>query len=110
MSVDLEARVCTPCRGGIPPLTPDEAKAYLVSTPDWVLVENATWLEHTFKLPSYTETLAFVQRVGELAEREGHHPVITFGWGFCTVRTQTSKIKGLHQNDFILAAKISALR
>jgi len=109
MSANLEAKVCTPCKGGIPPLTPDEARAYQRSTPGWELRDDATKLEKTFKFANFKKTLEFVKRVGDLAESEGHHPVITFSWGFCTIQTQTKKIKGLHENDFILAAKTNAL-
>ena len=100
---------CTPCRGGIPPLTPAEAAEYLEQLPDWELTEGATWIQRTFRFPDFRTALAFVQRIGEVAEAEGHHPVIAFGWGFCTVRLQTMKIKGLHLNDFILAAKVDDL-
>jgi 4a-hydroxytetrahydrobiopterin dehydratase len=77
-SVDMRAKTCTPCRRGIPPLTPQEA-------------------------------LSFIARVGEVAEAEGHHPDIRFGWGYATVSLQTKKIDGLHDNDFIVAAKIDHL-
>lgn len=77
--------------------------------PEWELAENATWVQRTFPFPDFRAALGFVQRIGQLAEAENHHPVITFGWGFCTVRLQTMKIKGLHLNDFILAAKVDDL-
>lgn len=109
MSSELANRVCTPCRGGVPPLTPEEAERLRASTPEWELADGATRLRRTFKHGSFAESLAFANRVGELAEAEGHHPVVTFGWGFCTVELQTKKIKGLHENDFIMAAKIDAL-
>lgn len=105
----LEDKTCTPCRGGVPPLTSEEAAAYQAQTPGWELAENATRIQRTFKFADFRETLEFVTKVGELAEAEGHHPVITFGWGFCTVLLQTKKIKGLHENDFIMAAKIDSL-
>jgi len=107
--VSLESKSCTPCQGGILPLTPDEAGQFQAKTPDWALVDNATKLEKKFAFTDFREALEFVRRIGELAELEGHHPVITFGWGFCTIQTQTKKIKGLHENDFILAAKIDAI-
>ena len=61
------------------------------------------------QVPEFREALTFVQQVGELAEREGHHPDISFGWGYVTVSLRTKKIKGLHESDFILAAKIDRL-
>ena len=63
----------------------------------------------TFRFRNFDEAFAFVQQVGELAEAEGHHPDISFGWGYVTVMMQTKKIKGLHENDFIMAAKIDRL-
>ena len=105
----LTAKRCVPCRGGIPPLTRAEAKRYLGEVPDWRLTDEATWVGRKFTFPDFAQAMAFAQRVGEVAESEGHHPDITFGWGYCTLAIQTHKIKGLHENDFILAAKIDAL-
>jgi 4a-hydroxytetrahydrobiopterin dehydratase len=109
MSSELTAKTCTPCRGGIPPLPAAEAERLLAQTPGWRLLDDARRIERTFKPGNFAETLAFVNRVGALAQAEGHHPVITFGWGFATISVQTNKIKGLHENDFILAAKINTL-
>lgn len=107
---ELGKKSCTPCKGGIPPLTVDEAKEFLLSSaPDWELENDASRIHRTFRFGNYDETTEFVKKVMELVDKEGHHPVITFGWGFCTVDLQTKKIKGLHENDFIMAAKISAI-
>ena len=65
--------------------------------------------ERKFEFADFAEAMAFVQKVGGLAEREGHHPDVTFGWGYCAVSFHTHKIKGLHENDFIMAAKVDAL-
>jgi 4a-hydroxytetrahydrobiopterin dehydratase len=73
------------------------------------LRDVAKRIEQTFRFRNFGESLSFVQRVGELAEREGHHPDICFGWGYATVSLQTKKIKGLHENDFIMAAKMELL-
>jgi 4a-hydroxytetrahydrobiopterin dehydratase len=73
------------------------------------LRDVAKRIEQTFRFRNFGESLSFVQRVGELAEREGHHPDICFGWGYATVSLQTKKIKGLHENDFIMAAKMEQL-
>ena len=100
---------CTPCQGGIPALTAYEAASYLEQLPDWELTDDATWIRRAFHFPDFRTALTFVQRVAELAETEGHHPQITFGWGFCTVALQTMKIRGLHLNDFILAARVDDL-
>jgi len=109
MSTAIAEKTCTPCRGGIPPLTADEATVLHQQTPDWELADDAHRLRRTFRLANFRAALDFVTRVGELAETEGHHPEITFGWGFATVSLQTKKIKGLHENDFIMAAKIDRI-
>ena len=106
MAEDLSSKTCTPCRGGIPPLTAAEASGYSRQAPGWALEDDAHRLERSFKFRNFREALDFVTRVGELAEREGHHPDVSFGWGWATISWQTKKIKGLHENDFIMAAKI----
>ena len=75
----------------------------------WTLLSEGTRIERTFKFANFKEALEFVDQIGALAEAEGHHPDIRFGWGYCTVELYTHKIKGLHQNDFIMAAKIDEL-
>ena len=77
--------------------------------PHWEVRDEAHRIERKFKFGNFGEALRFVQQVGELAEAERHHPDISFGWGYATVSLQTKKIKGLHENDFILAAKIDRL-
>ena len=109
MTNELAAQICTPCRGGIPPMTPDDAKQYAEQTPGWTLLSEETRIERTFKFANFKDALDFVDKVGAVAEQEGHHPDIRFGWGYCTVELYTHKINGLHENDFIMAAKINAL-
>jgi 4a-hydroxytetrahydrobiopterin dehydratase len=109
MATGIAEKTCTPCRGGIPPLTADEAAAFRQQTPAWALLDDGRRIERRFQFANFREALGFVGRVGELAEVEGHHPEISFGWGFATVSLQTKKIKGLHENDFIMAAKIDRL-
>ena len=106
---DLATKTCVPCRGGVPPLAKTEAEGYLREAPGWALQDDATRIERRFKLKNFKEALALVHRIGALAEDEGHHPDITFGWGYVTVSLHTHKIKGLHENDFIMAAKINRL-
>ena len=106
---DLAQKSCVPCRGGIPPLTPGEARKLLGQAPEWQLLDDGTRIERTFRFGNFREAFALVQRVSELAEAEGHHPDISFGWGFATISWQTKKIKGLHENDFIMAAKIDRM-
>jgi 4a-hydroxytetrahydrobiopterin dehydratase len=106
---DLADKTCTPCRGGIPPLTQEEAARLHVQVPDWELRDDAHRVERSFRFHNFREALTFVQRVGELAEEQGHHPDINFGWGYANVSLRTKKIKGLHQNDFIMAGRIDRI-
>jgi 4a-hydroxytetrahydrobiopterin dehydratase len=105
----LTTKSCTPCRGGVPPLTPEKVEEFRPQVPDWEVRDDARRIKRTFRFRTFAEALALVQRVGELAEAEGHHPDISFGWGYATVSLQTKKIKGLHENDFIMAAKVDAI-
>ncbi len=107
--MSLTEKTCTPCRGGEPPLTVGEAERYLAETPGWSLIEEGSRIERKFKFKNFAEALQFVNQVGEIAEEEGHHPEIRFGWGHCTVVFYTHKIDGLHENDFIMAARVNAL-
>lgn len=109
MSAQLSSKTCTPCRGGVPPLSLAEVKAYAQQAPGWEIVDDGHRIERSFKFRNFREALDFVTKVGELAEREGHHPDIGFGWGWAKVSWQTKKIKGLHENDFIMAAKTNEL-
>src|SRR3984893_12073552 len=99
----------TPCRGVMPPLTREQAELFHAQAPDWQLAEEAHRIERSFRFRNFREALTFVQETGELAEAEGHHPNISFGWGNATVSLQTKKIKGLHENDFIMATKIDRI-
>jgi 4a-hydroxytetrahydrobiopterin dehydratase len=105
----LAAKTCTPCRGGIPPLTREEAEAHRRQTPDWELLQDGHRIERRFMFKDFAAAFAFVTRAADLAEEEGHHPDITFGWGYATVSLYTHKIKGLHENDFIMAAKLNRI-
>ena len=105
----LKEKTCVPCQGGVPPMTREAAEAMLAHVPSWKLDEQATHIERTFTFPDFASAQAFANRVGEIAEQENHHPVITYSWGYCTVVFYTHKISGLHENDFIMAAKVNAL-
>lgn len=109
MTDSLAEKTCTPCRGGIPPLTRDEAERFRAQVPQWETRDDARRIERSFRFRNFRETLDFVQEVGELAESEGHHPDISFGWGHATVSWSTKKIKGLHENDFIMATKLDRI-
>jgi len=109
MAEALAQKSCTPCRGGVPPLTREEAESYRREAPDWVLLDEATRIERRYPFKNFAEAFAFVEEAAALAESEGHHPDICFGWGYVTVSLRTKKIKGLHENDFIMAAKFDRL-
>ena len=109
MTEKLETQTCTPCRGGVPPLERAEAEALLQETPGWTLADDGGRLERSFTFRNFAQALAFANGVGQLAEAQGHHPEISFGWGHAAVSWRTKKIKGLHRNDFIMAAKTTAL-
>jgi 4a-hydroxytetrahydrobiopterin dehydratase len=109
MATALAQKSCTPCRGGIPPLDRAAAEVYHRDAPDWTLADDATLLEQTYRFKNFGEAFAFVERAGALAESEFHHPDFSFGWGYVTVSLKTKKIKGLHENDFIMAAKLDEI-
>jgi 4a-hydroxytetrahydrobiopterin dehydratase len=106
MATALAEKTCTPCRGGVAPMTAGEAAGLRGQAPDWALLDEAKRIERTFRFRNFREAFAFVERAAALAEAESHHPEIRFGWGFATVSLHTKKIKGLHENDFIMAAKL----
>jgi 4a-hydroxytetrahydrobiopterin dehydratase len=105
---ELASRACVPCRGGVPPLKGEEIANLLGELNAWSVVSEHH-LTKVFKLRDFREALAFVNRIGELAEEQGHHPDICFGWGRVEITIWTHKIDGLTESDFILAAKIDAL-
>jgi 4a-hydroxytetrahydrobiopterin dehydratase len=105
----LAEKKCVPCRGGVAPFPKDEAESILAETPGWKLAGDATRIERKFLFRDFALAMEFARKVGELAEREGHHPDISFGWGYCSVTFFTHRIRGLHENDFIMAAKVNAL-
>jgi len=109
MAENLTSKSCTPCRGGLPPLAPEEVEGHHRQIPAWDVRDDSHRIERTFRLKTFAEAFAFVQRVADLAEAEGHHPDVCFGWGYATVSLQTKKIKGLHENDFIMAAKLDQI-
>ena len=105
---ELAAKQCVPCRGGVPPLKGAELDALQRQVSGWNVLEEHH-LEKTFRFPDFRLALEFVNRVGNLAEEQGHHPDICFGWGKVEISIWTHKINGLTESDFILAAKIDAL-
>ena len=106
---DLTDQKCVPCEGGVFPLGPDEAKSRLAELGDGWHLDPDHHLEREWRFRDFRSALAFTNRVGELADAEGHHPDLLLGWGRVKVTLYTHAIDGLSQNDFILAARISAL-
>ena len=102
---------CTTCRRDSPRVTAQEIQELQLQVPDWNLIQakSILRLERRFPFANFAEALSFTNRVGALAESEGHHPAILTEWGQVTVRLWTHAIKGLHRNDFIMAAKIDSL-
>jgi 4a-hydroxytetrahydrobiopterin dehydratase len=102
---ELASRHCVPCRGGTPPLTGEALEKFKRELPDWQVVQEHH-IEKTFRFPDFKTGLDFVNRVGALAEAEGHHPDLCLAWGRVQAVIYTHKINGLSESDFILAAKI----
>lgn len=102
---------CIPCRGEEPTATRDEINEFHPQVPEWEILEysNIKRLERVFKFKDFKEALQFTDMIGEIAEEEGHHPVLVTQWGRVKVSWWTHKIKGLHRNDFIMAAKTDKL-
>jgi 4a-hydroxytetrahydrobiopterin dehydratase len=102
---------CVPCRGDEPTVTDEEIEALHPQVPDWQIVEpdHVKRLQRVFKFKNFAEALEFTNKVGALAEAEGHHPALLTEWGKVTVTWWTHKIKGLHRNDFIMAARTDEL-
>ena len=101
----LAAKHCVPCRGGVPPLAGEELRQLAAQVSDWKVIDEHH-ITKTFLFPDFKTALDFVNRVGAVAEEEGHHPDLTLAWGKVDVKTYTHKINGLTESDFILAAKI----
>lgn len=105
----LTQKKCVPCEGGLTPLSVDQAKTMLQHIPGWELTQEGKAIKRRFIFKNFKSALAFVNKVGEIAESEGHHPDISFGWGYAECVLLTHAIGGLHENDFIVASKINGL-
>jgi 4a-hydroxytetrahydrobiopterin dehydratase len=100
---------CVPCKGGVPPLTREEIEPYLADLDSGWEVVDGHHLEKEYRFKNFREALAFTNRVGELAEQVGHHPDIELAWGRVKLTVFTHKIGGLHEADFVFAAKAEAV-
>lgn len=109
ISSDLLHKKCVPCEGGTEPLKGDKLSFYTLVVPDWAVIEEKA-IQKKFSFKNFKEALAFVTKVGELAESEGHHPDINLhNWNKVTITLSTHAIKGLSENDFIMAVKVDQL-
>jgi|TARA_B100000902_G_scaffold391048_1_gene441068 4a-hydroxytetrahydrobiopterin dehydratase len=109
---DLLKKKCVPCEGGIVPFDVTEIHKYQKKVDGWDLKKNEDekfYLEKKFTLKNFIKSQNFVNKVGDVAENEGHHPDISYGWGYAIIKISTHAIKGLSENDFILAAKIDQI-
>lgn len=104
---ELSQLDCVPCRGGEPTLTEAEITELHPQVPEWQIkeVDGMKRLERVFKFKNFAQALEFTNKVGAIAEKEDHHPLIILEWGRVTVQWWTHAVKGLHKNDFIMAAK-----
>lgn len=104
---ELTRQTCEPCRAGAPPASEAEISAWRPQIPDWEIVEHEgiPRLERVFPFPDFVQALSFTNRVGALAEEQGHHPALLTEWGRVTVSWWTHKIRNLHVNDFVMAAR-----
>ena len=109
---DLADKKCIPCEGGIPSFDKTEIHKYLKKVDGWDVKNDKDeiyYLIKEFKFKNFLESQNFVNKVGEIAEKEGHHPDIWFGWGYAKIKIFTHAIKGLHESDFVLAAKVDRI-
>ncbi|MEA2626552.1 MAG: 4a-hydroxytetrahydrobiopterin dehydratase [Candidatus Binatota bacterium] len=105
---ELARKTCVPCRGGVPPLRGAALEPLARQVPEWRVVDEHH-LERTYRFADFAAALAFTNRVGALAEEQGHHPDVHLAWGKATVTIWTHKIDGLTESDFIFAAKVDSI-
>jgi 4a-hydroxytetrahydrobiopterin dehydratase len=106
---DLGQKHCKPCEGGAQPLSEGAAKALLASCPEWEICDDSKAIQRHFRFSNFHQTMAFTNAVAWIAHREDHHPDISLGYNYCTVKYSTHAVNGLSENDFICAANIDAL-
>ena len=109
---NLKNKKCTPCEGGVIPFDISEIHKYQKKVDGWDILQDIKkkfFLNKRFKFNNFIESQEFINKVGEISEDEGHHPDISFGWGYAEIKITTHAIEGLSENDFILAAKIDQL-
>ncbi|MDB3947560.1 4a-hydroxytetrahydrobiopterin dehydratase [Candidatus Pelagibacter sp.] len=109
---DLTKKKCVPCEGGVIPFDVSEIHKYQKKVDGWEVIKNNNdifFLSKKFNFKNFLDSQSFINHVGKISEDEGHHPDISFGWGYAEIKITTHAIEGLSENDFILAAKIDQL-
>jgi 4a-hydroxytetrahydrobiopterin dehydratase len=110
--IDLHKKSCISCQDGVIPFDISEIHKYLKKINGWYVKKNKDevyFLEKSFKFKNFSESQKFVNNLGNIAEAQGHHPDVMFGWGYAKIKIFTHKIKGLVESDFVLAAKIDKI-
>ena len=110
MNKPLSSGKCEPCSGNTPKLDYQEISKFLSELNEWSVNDNQEMIFKKFKFSNFKKAISFANEVGEVAEKEGHHPDISIGWGYCLVMVHTHAIEGLSVNDFILASKIDLIK
>lgn len=106
--MSLHEKSCLPCRGGVPPLTPEQQRPLLAELRQWQ-IRDGHHLEKEWRFPDFARALAFVAAAGAVCEEQGHHADFELGWGRVKAKIWTHKIDGLTESDFVLAAKFDRL-
>jgi 4a-hydroxytetrahydrobiopterin dehydratase len=109
-ATELKSRHCKPCEGGVSPLTAEQVRTYLKDVPDWKLTADGKHIRREWRVQDFGTALDFFRRVGQVAEKEDHHPDLHLtGYRNVAIEMSTHALGGLSENDFILAAKIDTL-
>ena len=107
--MDLATKHCVPCEGGMPPATKEEAELLIQRVKHWKLSADTKQISKNFKFNDFADAMTFANKIAAIAEEEGHHPDLSVGWGRVGIELTTHAIKGLSENDFVLAAKIDKI-
>ena len=106
---DLTDKHCVPCEGGVDPIDPETARKMLADLPGWELSDDGKMISRRFEFPGFFRTVAFINAMAWIVNNENHHPDFSAGYNYCVMGFTTHAIDGLSENDFICAAKVSAL-
>lgn len=106
---DLAHRACQPCQGGIAPLSPEAARAAMADLDGWTLSQDGTTIRKRWTFKGFAKAVEMANLAAWLGNKQGHHPDVTFGWGYCEIAWTTHEAGGLTENDLICAARLDAL-